>query len=158
VGANADFSALRYLGSGYRGDAMIKLPTDLAYTGDDVYNTTGLGQMRTAKGKLGSSVSFSYRVQNEGTGSDSYTLSGCGDSAGFAVTYSAGTTDITADVRAGTYSLGPVPVGGVSVINVKIAVDPAATVGAAKTCRILSTSAADPAAKDAAKAKVKVVS
>jgi uncharacterized delta-60 repeat protein len=158
VGANSDFSALRYLGAGYRGDAMIKLPTDLAYTGDDVYNTTGLGQMRTAKGKLGNSVSFSYRVQNEGTGSDSYTLSGCGDSAGFAVTYSAGTTDITADVRAGTYSLGPVPVGGVSAINVKIAVDPSATVGAAKTCRIISTSAADPAVKDAAKAKVKVVS
>jgi uncharacterized delta-60 repeat protein len=158
VGANADFSALRYLGSGYRGDAMIKLPTDLAYTGDDVYNTTGLGQMRTGKGKLGNSVSFSYRVQNEGTGSDSYTLSGCGDSAGFAVTYSTGTTDITADVRAGTYSLGPVTVGGSSVINVKIAVDPSATVGAAKTCRIISTSAADPASKDAAKAKVKVVS
>jgi uncharacterized delta-60 repeat protein len=158
MGANADFTALRYLGSGYRGDAMIKLPTDLAYTGDDVYNTTGLGQMRTAKGKLGTSVPFSYRVQNEGTESDSFTLSGCGDSAGFGVTYSEGTTDITTDVRAGTYSLGPVPVGGAAAINVKIAVDPSATIGAAKTCRIISTSAADPAVKDASKAKVKVVS
>ncbi len=158
MGTNSDFSVLRYLGSGYRGDAMIKLPTDLVYTGDDVYNTTGLGQMRTAKGKPGTFVTFSYRVQNEGTGSDSFTLSGCGDSAGFTVTYSAGTTDISADVRAGTYTLGRTPVGGASAINVKIAVDPAATVGAAKSCRIQATSVADPAAKDAAKAKVKVVS
>lgn len=158
VGTNADFSVLRYLGAGFRGDAMIKLPTDLAYTGDDVYNTSGLGQMRTSKAKLGGSVSYSYRVQNEGTGSDSFTLSGCGDSPGFTVSYSAGTTDITADVRAGTYSLGPVPVGGAAAISVKIAVDPSATVGTAKSCKIVSTSAADPATMDAAKAKVKVVS
>jgi uncharacterized delta-60 repeat protein len=158
VAANADFSVLRYLGAGYRGDAMIKLPKDLAYTGDDVSNTSGLGQMRTSKGKLGGSVSFSYRVQNEGTGSDSFTLSGCGDSPGFTVSYSEGTTDITAAVRAGTYSLGPVPLGGAAAISVKIAVGPSATVGTAKTCKILATSAADPTAIDAAKAKVKVVS
>lgn len=158
VGANADFSVLRYLGAGYRGDAMIKLPNDLAYTGDDVYNANGLGQMRTSKGKLGGSVSYSYRVQNEGTGSDSFRLSGCGDSPGFTLSYLEGTTDITAAVRAGTYSLGPVPLGGAAAISVKIAVGPSATVGTAKSCKILATSAADPAAMDAAKAKVKVVS
>ena len=158
TGSNADFAVLRYLGVGYRVDAMIKRPSDITYTGDDVYGATGAGELRAAKGKLGSSVSFSYAVQNEGTAPDGVTVRGCGDSAGFSVAYAHGAADVTADVEAGTFALGPEAVGGTDGLTVTITVQPSAMVGTAKTCKVTATSQGAPASADVAKAKVKAVS
>jgi len=157
TGANADFAVLRYVGSGFRADAVIRRPGDFTPTGEDIVNASGAGQVRAAKGKIGSTVGFTYSVQNEGTAPDTFTIAGCGDSAGFTVSYTAGATDVTADVEAGTYGLGPVGVGSAGTLQVAITVTPAATVGTAKTCKIGATSQGDPTSVDAVKAKVKAI-
>jgi uncharacterized delta-60 repeat protein len=155
--ANADFATLRFLGTGFRTDATIRRLGDFNATGDDVYNTTGQGQMRTAKAKLGTSVTFTYAVQNEGTAADAFTVAGCKDSAGFTVAYNAGGTDVTAEVVAGTYNLGPVDVGSARSLQVAISVTSGAVAGTAKTCKLSATSQGDPGSTDVAKAKVKAI-
>jgi uncharacterized delta-60 repeat protein len=157
TGANADFAVLRYIGNGFRTDAVIRRPGDFTSAGDDVYNASATGQVRTAKGKLGSTVGFTYSVQNEGIAPDAFTVAGCGDSAGFTVDYAAGATDVTADVEAGTYVLGSVGVGSASTLQVSITVAPGATAGTVKTCKISAASQGDATSIDAVKAKVKAI-
>ena len=155
--ANADFATLRYLGTGLRTDATIRRPGDFNAAGDDVYNPTGLGQMRTAKAKIGTAVTFTYAVQNEGTAPDAYAVTGCKDSGGFTLAYTAGGTDVSADVEAGTYRLGSVDVASAASLQVTISATASAVAGTAKTCKISATSQGDPASVDVVKAKVKAI-
>jgi len=89
----------------YRPDAWIKTP-GAAFTGNDVYNTTGAGQS-----VYGTAVAIA--IQNDGTRTDSFRIKGASSIDGFRVKYLAGGTgnyDITYAVTHGTYvkhNLGP---------------------------------------------------
>ncbi|HEX3336318.1 MAG TPA: hypothetical protein VHS54_07650, partial [Jatrophihabitans sp.] len=141
----------------YRPDALLKLSAARTYLGNNIYNLTGTHQTVTAKRKRGTAESFSLRVQNDGTASDSFRLHGPGSRTGFTVRYYAGRTDITRRVVAGTYLTASVAPGTASNYRIVVTVTSRAATGSAPSWLVKATSTHDTARADAVKAAVKVV-
>jgi hypothetical protein len=141
----------------YQPDNLIKLSSDSAYLGNNIYNTDGSSQTRSVSVKRGKSATFFAQIQNDGQGTDSFTVKGNGASTGFTVQYlqgSSGSVDITSAVSAGTYKVNNMPVGANQVIRLVVGVGRNASVGASQTCLITSTSLTDSSKRDAVKAVV----
>ncbi|TMK34598.1 MAG: hypothetical protein E6G58_11560, partial [Actinobacteria bacterium] len=129
-----------------------QIATGITYVGNDIYNANGTNQTKILKAKVGKTVTFKIRVQNDGSGTDPLTVLGGGSAKGYSVTYFSGTTNITSKVVAGTYkvSLG---VGASVVLRMTVKVGSSAVVSRS----ILVTTSADhqPTRLDAVKAIVR---
>ena len=157
MGDNADFAAVRYASEGYRPDGLVKRASVAAYSGDDVYNSTGNGQTVLTKTKRGRLATFQLKVQNDGTGSDDVTVDGCASSKGFVVTYANGVNDVTADVTAGTYAVTGLAPGQEETLTMSIKVARSVLIGKIKGCPVSTTSQTSPTEEDVVLAKVKTV-
>ncbi len=157
MGDNADFAAVRYASEGYRPDGLVKRASVAAYSGDDVYNSTGNGQTVLTKTKRGRLATFQLKVQNDGTGSDDVTVDGCASSKGFVVSYANGVNDITADVTAGTYDVTGLAPGQEKTLTMSIKVARSVPIGKIKGCPVSTTSQTSPTEEDVVLAKVKTV-
>ena len=157
AGANAGFAAVRYVSEGYRPDGLVKKASVAAYSGDDVYNSTGNGQTVLTKTKRGRLATFQLKVQNDGTGSDAVTVDGCSSSKGFVVTYANGVNDITADVTAGTYAVTGLAPGQEKTLTMSIKVARSVSIGKIKGCPVSTTSQTSPTEEDVVLARVKTV-
>jgi uncharacterized delta-60 repeat protein len=157
MGDNADFAAVRYASEGYRPDGLVKKASVAAYSGDDVYNSTGNGQTVLTKTKRGRLATFQLKVQNDGTGSDAVTVDGCASSKGFVVTYANGVNDITADVTAGTYAVTGLAPGQEKALTMSIKVARSVSIGKIKGCPVSTTSQTSPTEEDVVLARVKTV-
>lgn len=157
AGANAGFAAVRYVSEGYRPDGLMKKGSVAAYSGDDVYNSTGNGQTVLAKSKRGRLATFQLKLQNDGTGSDAITVDGCASSKGFVVTYSQGVNDITAQVAGGTYTVAGLAPGDETTLTMSIKVARNVAIGKIKGCLVSMTSQASPTEEDVVLARVKTV-
>jgi subtilisin family serine protease len=131
-------------------DGRIRLGTG-ALVGDDVYDTTGLGQKRTGSAPRGSSITFGISVQNDGTAADSLTLLAGGSSSMYTVKYFEGATDVTAAVMAGTYATPSLAPGASHLLTAKVKVTSSATVGSKVARLVTISSVADSTRKDAVK-------
>jgi sugar lactone lactonase YvrE len=123
----------------HRPDAQISTAT--TYVGDGIYNSTGTSQTQTLKAAVGKTVSFKIRIENDGSDTDQYTLLGIGSGNGYTVTYFLGSTDITADVVAGTYTTGIASTAS-KVYTLKVKVGKSAGTSRAITVRATSGHAA----------------
>jgi len=144
----------------YRPDAQIRTSSSSTWAGNNVYNTTGVGQTKLLKEPGGHAATFYERVQNDGTGAaDAFRLKGAGSTTKFSVKYFVGTTNVTSGVVAGTYRTGSVAPGGFSKV-LKIVITPkrAARAGDLEADLITATSTHTSTKKDAVKAKVKALS
>jgi hypothetical protein len=72
------------------------------------------------------------------------------------VRYLRGSTDVTAEVTAGTYTTGTLAPAASQKLELTIAVSPTASVGTTDTCQLTASSVTQPKRKDLVKAKVKV--
>jgi hypothetical protein len=143
----------------HRPDAQIRLASQTAFAGNDVYTTTGAGQTRSVTAARGTVRRFVVRVQNDGTVPDGFTVRGCSAAAGFGVRYLAGTsgtTDITSAVVAGSYPVPPVAPAGSATLRLVVTVGGAAARGAVLSCLVTATSTAEPTVADAVLARVTV--
>lgn len=157
AGANAGFAAVRYVSEGYRPDGLLKKGTVAAYSGDDVYNSTGNGQTVLAKTKRGRLATFQLKVQNDGTGSDAISVDGCASSKGFVVSYSEGVNDITLGVTAGTYTAAGLAPGEEKTLGMSIKVARSVSIGKIKGCLVSMTSQTNPTEEDVVLGRVKTV-
>jgi hypothetical protein len=139
----------------YQPDAQIKLGSDTSYRGVGIINTTGASQTRSTTVALGTSKIFDLRFVNTGTHSDAIAVRGCKSSTGFTVQYLKGTTNVTANVTAGTYKTGTLASGASQLLKLKIAVSSPATAGTIDTCAVTASSNHSPTRQDEVKAKVK---
>ena len=135
-------------------DGLIKRSSVATYVGDGIYNATGASQVVSAPTPRTSTATFDVVVQNDRVASDSFTVTGCGDAAGFVVTYTDSSGDVTAQVEAGTYGLTLAP-GASAQLTMSVKVQNSATVGTKLTCLVTATSSTDPVRVDAVKATVK---
>lgn len=129
-----------------------QIATGTTYAGDGIYNTTGTGQTKSLKAAVGQTVSFKIMVQNDGSDTDTYTVSGPGSGKGYTVTYFLGTTDITSKVTAGTYKVSLAPTTS-KIFTLKVKVGSSAATS--RAMRVKATSGHDPTQLDAVKAVVK---
>jgi hypothetical protein len=134
--------------------------------GDDIYNTTGVNQSRTANLRLGQLARFVITIQNDSAVTDSFTV---GANSGFpcakfscvvASNYPDGLTffhgrhgaDITADVLAGTYTTPALAPGAIYRIRAVFLVSTSPTVnpsvGATIDWQVTATSVGNPVNSD----------
>ncbi len=126
-----------------------------AFAGDNIYNTTGKKQKKSLTVHRSQAGSFSIKIFNDGLATDSLTIKGAGSSGAFAVKYISGTTDVTAQVVAGTYTITNLGAGASRTLTLQVTVGSGAVVGSSKSFVVTTTSTGAGAAKDAVKATVK---
>jgi sugar lactone lactonase YvrE len=122
------------------------------FAGNNVYNTTATNQTKTIKTTAGKFASFSVKIENDGTDTDSYTLTGGGSTKGYTVSYFVGITDYTTKVVNGTFTFS-LPPGGYKTITMKVKVG---STGKASWSSLVSvTSSHQPTQQDAVKGIIK---
>ena len=137
-------------------DAILGAIGGGAPVGDNVYG--GSSQVSSKPAAAGATVDYIVTIQNDGADTDQFTLSGPPDKAPFSVTYrEAGSlADVTAAVRAGTWTTEPLAPGESSSVFASVRVAPNAKTKTAATLSFVARSVADPKASDTVIAKLKV--
>jgi alpha-tubulin suppressor-like RCC1 family protein len=131
-----------------RPDAHIRQGTG-KFVGNDVYNTTGAKQKHAAKVRPGKSVRFTVRLQNDGDTPDTLRVTGPKGTKAFRVVYRSGSTKITKQVRAGTWSTGSLAPGTSRSITVTVSPTKKAKKGATVTRKITVRSSTQTTLRDA---------
>ena len=131
-----------------------QIATGTTYVGNGVYNGTGTSQTKILKTKAGTTVSFKIKIENDGTDTDSYTVSGAGSLKGYTVSYFVGATDYTTKITNGTYTFS-LASGAYKSITLKVKVGSAGK--ASFSSLIKATSGHDPSKLDAVKGTIKRV-
>jgi hypothetical protein len=135
----------------YKTDGRIKKGTG-SLVGNDIYNTDGTNQSRSGSAAVGSTITFTVNIQNDGDGADQFKVIATGAAAAnYQVKYFRGTTEITSQVVAGTYVTGTVAAGGTFAIKAKVKVLSGATNGSSVTRLVTITSVGDASKVDAVK-------
>lgn len=149
----ADYLARYGLPRIYRPDARVRGGTSGPFVGNDVYNASGNGQAVSRRGSPGTVLVYQLSLQNDApTEGDRFIVSANGAlPAGFTVRYLKGTTDVTADVTAGTYRTPRLRPGGPFRLTVEITVLASAAPGSTVTRKVTITSAGDATKVDAVK-------
>jgi CSLREA domain-containing protein len=120
--------------------------------GNNIYNTTGTNQTKTASKAPGTTVKFGISIQNDSAASDHFSVAASGQAiTGYAVKYFRGTTDITAAVVGGTYTTPVLSPGSTLLITAKVKVKSTAAAGSSVTRLVTLTSVGDGTKKDAVK-------
>jgi len=87
-------------------DARIGTASTGPWTGNAIYNATGAGESRTQYVSKSHSVTYYANFQNDGLVATAFTIKGTGSATGYSVKYYRGATNVTTEVKAGTYSTG----------------------------------------------------
>ena len=66
----------------YQPDALLRLSSESAYTGNGVYNADGTGQTKSQLVAAGGTGQYLFQVQNDGSTADSITVTGPAGSDG----------------------------------------------------------------------------
>ncbi len=125
------------------------------FVGNNVYNTTGASQKRAAKVRSGRSVTFAVRLQNDGDAPDTLRVTGPASTKAFRVVYRSGGTNITKQVRAGTWSTGSLAPGATRSITVTVSPKKTAKKGATVSRAVTVRSSAQPTIVDTVRLTVR---
>ncbi|MEP7379337.1 MAG: hypothetical protein ABI725_07220 [Chloroflexota bacterium] len=121
-----------------------------AYLGNNIYNTDGTHQSKSGTARVGYIVEFHLSLQNDGDEVDKYQLSiDAGSTAMYRIKFYRGSSDITAQVLAGTYQTPAIGPGSKLIITVDVIVKKGATVGSSVRRLVTITSVNDNAQVDA---------
>ena len=143
----------RVLAPTYRPDGRLRLGAG-APIGNNVYNTTGAGQTRSATVPNLGTATFTATIENDGNAPDGFTVKGLGTTSRYTVTYRDGPTNITAQVLAGTYTLTGMAPGATHDLTITIKAKPGTPVGNTLS-RLVTFTSNTTNAKDAVKATVR---
>jgi hypothetical protein len=136
-----------------RPDARIRLGGG-AVAGNNVYNTTGASQGRTATVGNRGTARFTLTFQNDGTVQDNLRVRGFGNSSRYRVTYKVGGQDVTADVTGDGFLFGDVDPGQLRTMTLLVQARVRIPRGAAVTRRITLISGLADGVRDVVKATV----
>jgi hypothetical protein len=134
-----------------RADGLIRAGSG-AYAGGNTYNSTGASQTATASTSARRAVRFTWRVQNDGNTTERFRVRGSKGSRAFTVTYRRGTTNITAAVRAGTFTTPRLAPGATTDITVTVTPTRRARTGNTITTTLTARSTASSSATDTVRA------
>ena len=127
-----------------------------ALFGNNTYNTTGSGEVRSAKVLRGHSATFSISIQNDGWQTDSFHVTPTTrSSTGYTVTYLHGATDITDAMVQRQYYTPSLAPGSSYTITVHVDVGTDAPKGSGISELVTLTSVGNNTAKDAVQFTVK---
>ncbi|MDX6481135.1 MAG: hypothetical protein QOG85_1645 [Gaiellaceae bacterium] len=134
-----------------RPDARIGAAAAGPFAGNNVYNAAGTNEGKTISVARGDSGTLYVDIQNDGLSADTLKLTGPGGAHGFTLSYFQGSTNVTSQVLAGTYSTASLTPGAHVTIRVLIKV---ASGSAASGTFLISARSAPGVPVDAVKAIV----
>ncbi len=149
--ADSDNNRIQAFGPVAKPDGRIRKGATGAYSGDGVYNTTGVGQTKSGSAARGATVTYWVSAQNDAPFTDVLRLKGTASNTRFRVTYTAAGVDITAAVVAGTYTTPVLGPGDSFLVKVVVKVKATAPAGSSLTGSMIIKSDSDPARRDTVK-------
>jgi N-acetylneuraminic acid mutarotase len=156
-GAPTEVQEMLTVASRFQPDAQIRLSTESAYVGGNVYDASGATEVRSATAAPGTTRSFVARVQNDGNATDGFRFKGCSTGSGFTIRYfrgATGTTQVTSAVTAGTYAVSGLAPGATRALRVEITVGGGVATGAEESCLVAMTSMSSSSTTDGVVARV----
>lgn len=112
-------------------DLRIRKAASSSYKGDNVYNTTGAGQISSARVGPRQTAAYLVSVQNDSPLHDRFQLRGTASTSNFLVTYRSAGQDLTATVTGGGYTTGIIEPGATMTLRVAVTGRSSARAGAA---------------------------
>jgi len=145
----------RLLSAPVRPDLLIKNKAESSYSGDNVYNATGAGQSRAVAGGFYPTI-YHLRIQNDGTATDSFTLTATGGKRNrwrvrfydSQTTGYDGGADISNTVATTGWNTGPLAPGASKDIRCEVLALSGSLGGESRGVTITAASAADPSQSD----------
>jgi N-acetylneuraminic acid mutarotase len=141
-----------------RPDCRVRLLTDSALLGNNVYDATGAGQTRAVT-TAARSTTFVFSLQNDGSSPDALVLSAPGSATALTAKYLlglSGSTDITAAVVAGRYRTAALAPGAARPVRLQVTVAAGTAAGTTGTWLADVSSVSDPSAQDDCAARLTV--
>jgi len=129
-------------------DGVIRRKARGPWIGNLRYNADGTGQTVVLNGRRGRVVTALVRFQDDGSEPDTFRLLGSRNTGSFQVRYFRGARDISAAVKAGTFTTPAVRPGSFFPLRIEITVKRSAVPGAEQRVRLSATSLAEPARAD----------
>ena len=136
-----------------RPDAGIGTHLAGPFTGNNVYSSSGAGESKTITVARGHNGTLYADIQNDGLITTSFTVKGKGAASGYSVSYFNGSTNVTSQVKAGTFNTGNLAAGAHLTLRVVVTLAPGSA--AKGTFRVTATSSWAAASPDAVQAVVK---
>ena len=125
-------------------DARIGRREGGPFVGDNVYSPTGAGESQPVTIRRGHKASAYVSIENDGLVAAAYTVKGTGAARGITVQYFRGATNITAAVKAGTYSSGAIAARSSLVIRMDVTAAKTSAASAAFLVRLTSLAGTAP--------------
>ncbi len=117
--------------------------------GNDIYNTTGIGQTRTGSAARGRSVVYYASIQNDAAFAETLRLRGAASTPRFAVVYrNRAGANITNQVTAGTYTTPNLAPGRIHRVTIVVTVRNTPPFSGSLVRTLTATSTTHPAIKD----------
>jgi hypothetical protein len=124
-------------------DGVIRRQARGPWIGNLRYNTDGAGQTVVLTGRPTRVLNALVRFQDDGIEADTFTIRGAGNTGSFRVRYFRGSQDVSAAVKAGTYTTPELQPGRYAPLRVEILVKRIAAAGAEQRIRVTATSVAE---------------
>jgi hypothetical protein len=132
-------------------DAKIGKTLTGTFAGNGVYSATASGESMSESVTRGMKGTLYLKFENDGLVTDSYLLHAIGGATGFTPTYTVAGTNVTSQIKAGTYTTRALPPGGSK--TVKLVVGVATSAGTSVSFLIKATKSGVPT--DAVRAVIK---
>ncbi|MCK4908858.1 MAG: hypothetical protein KAS70_03065, partial [Planctomycetes bacterium] len=119
------------------------------------YNEDGAGQTMSVNIDTNQAVTYFIKIENDGSGTDTFSVTGIAGGSGWSVTYYnalSGGTDITGDVTGDGWLTDPIGVGGDTEIRVEVSPDNTVSGGSTLDLYIASESTNQSNKRDTVKA------
>ncbi|MCK5579182.1 MAG: hypothetical protein KAI63_06635, partial [Planctomycetes bacterium] len=119
------------------------------------YNEDGAGQTKSVNIDTNQAVTYFIKIENDGSGTDTFSVTGIAGGSGWSVTYYnalSGGTDITGDVTGDGWLTDPIGVGGDTEIRVEVSPDNTVSGGSTLDLYIASESTNQSNKRDTVKA------
>ena len=130
-------------------DGRIRTGATGTSKGDDIFNSTGVGQTSRGSAARGGAVTYFVSIQNDGPFFEDFRLKGGGTTSAFTVRYTnPQRTNITDLVSSGSYTTPELAPGATFTVKVVVTVRSVAPPGASLTRTLKATSAIDTTRKD----------
>jgi hypothetical protein len=125
-------------------DARIGVRSAGPFVGNNVYNSTGAGQTRAVSVRRGNRATAYVSIENDGLVAAAFTVKATGGSRGITAQFYRGATNITAAVRAGTYSSGAIAARSTIVIRMDVTAAKTSAASAAFLVRLTTVAGTSP--------------
>ncbi len=102
-------------------DALIRVEPEVGFTGNDIYNPDGAAQTSNANPNTGETVTYTVRIENDGSLTATYTITGSSGDGVWNVAYQDATNaDITSHITGAGWSTGDLLPGEAISITVHV--------------------------------------